>query len=74
MSQTENDRVFGARGIEVTSIAIVTTLMATLAWHWTDLTGVQALTNAAIAALVTAVSMTVMYSLIRAVDPHWYRP
>lgn len=74
MSQTENDRVFGAWGIEVTTVAIVTTLMATLAWYRTDLTGVQALTNSAIAALVTAVSMTVMFSLIRAIDPHWYRP
>jgi hypothetical protein len=74
MSQTGSDRVLGARAIEATSVAVVTTLAAVLAWHQTDLTGVQALTNAAIAALVTAVSMTLIYSLIRALDPHWHRP
>jgi len=74
MSQTESDRLFGARAIEATSVAVVTTLMAVLAWHQSDLTGVQALTNAAVAALVTAVSMTLVYSLLRALDPHWYRP
>ena len=74
MSQTKSDRVFGPRAVEATSVAVVTALVAVLAWHQTDLTGVQALTNAAIAALVTAVSMTLVYTLIRALDPHWYRP
>jgi len=74
MSQAESDRVFGPRTVEATSVAVVTALAAVLAWHQTDLTGVRALTNAAIAALVTAVSMTLVYSLIRALDPHWYRP
>lgn len=74
MSPIKSDRVFGPRAVETTSVAVVTALVAVLAWHQTDLTGVQALTNTTIAALVTAVSMTLVYTLIRALDPHWYRP
>jgi hypothetical protein len=74
MSPIKSDRVFGPRAVETTSVAVVTALVAVLAWHQTDLTGVRALTNTTIAALVTAVSMTLVYTLIRALDPHWYRP
>ena len=50
---------------------IITTIAAASAWYWTDFDGVQAVTNAGIASLVTAVSALAGFYLLRQVEPSW---
>ena len=56
---------------EVTTVVIITTIAAASAWYWTDFDGVQAVTNAGIASLVTAVSALAGFYLLRQVEPSW---
>jgi len=54
---------------EVATVAILATLVAVSAWYWTEFDGVQAVTNAGIASLVTAVSAVAGFYLLKRVGP-----
>jgi hypothetical protein len=72
MSNTENTASLWLSTMELTTVAILTTLAAVNAWYFADFDGVQAVTNAGIASLVTAVSVVAGLYLLKWVDPFWY--
>jgi hypothetical protein len=72
VSPNENNQLFEPHSIEAVTVALIATISAVTTWYYTDLTGVQALTNAGIALLVTAVAATGLFYLVKRLDPSWY--